>query len=72
MGVDVEPLFRYSRCVPRLEAALPQGATVTCMVVHAKFLVRSSGRPDSAATPATSAWYADALLGERCMRCYWH
>lgn len=37
---DVEPMFNYSRCVPKLASLLPAGAVVTCAAVHTRFLVR--------------------------------
>lgn len=40
-----EPLFRYSRCIAKLDSLLVPGSHVTCAVAHTRFLVRAPAAP---------------------------
>ena len=56
---DEEPLFHYSRLAPKLQSMLSPGATLTCAVVHPRYIVRRR-RFFFAAAPAfvLSGWHA--------------
>ena len=52
MSADEEPLFHYSRLSPKLQSILSPGATLTCAVVHPRYLVRARRAAILAATRA--------------------